>query len=536
MNKSNAVILCRISDQKQEDGYSLDAQERFGIEYCSKKNFNVLKIFRFIETGSKVGKRHKFDSMMDYLKAQIQKQKTNDPLHLIVEKPDRLTRNFTNREQMQFFVMLGKLEIHYYKDRKVMDKNCSPADIFADDMMTSVSKYMALNTAREVKKGMAEKARTGWFPGRPPLGYKYIRDGNLDRHGRQAARIIIDEETKLIVHRIFELRAVEKYSYESIGSIIRTEFQSQLGQRKYKFNKSSIEAILLQPFYSGNFQWDGEMFQGKHDLFVPPSWIEIAQGKMRGKTKNLTSLGSFNLFLKCDVLECGCYLTYDPKKKKNRKTGEEHTYHYYRCTDGRGVHKRLGLKQVNVAEEKIWEQLGSIIEEATLPVEIVDILLVQLSERDHKVQQDFKKTHEEIKRALELLIIKQSEIYDDMKKGLIDEEDFKLLKDKTKEEIQILKMKLENNYEGEKEKVRQRMESTIELVKDMKSNWNLAAPSDRLLLVKKVLSNLTVNGASLRYDLKKSFGILAQIKNKGTVDKWWPRGESNSHALAGTGF
>lgn len=375
MNKSNAVILCRISDQKQEDGYSLDAQERFGVDYCSKKNFNILKIFRFIETGSKVSKRHKFDSMMDYLKAQIQKQRTNDPLHLIVEKPDRLTRNFTNREQMQFFVMLGKLEIHFYKDRKVMDKNCSPADIFADDMMTSVSKYMALNTAREVKKGMAEKARTGWFPGRPPLGYKYTRDGGLDRHGRQEARIIIDEETKQIVQRIFELRAVEKYSYESIGSVIRKEFQCQLGQRKYKFNKSSIEAILLQPFYGGNFQWDGEMFQGKHDLFVPSSWIEIAQGKMRGKSKNLTSLGSFNLFLKCDVPECGCYLTYDPKKKINRKTGEERIYHYYRCTDGRGVHRRLGIKQVNVAEEKIWKQLESVIEEATLPAEIVDILL-----------------------------------------------------------------------------------------------------------------------------------------------------------------
>ncbi len=65
------------------------------------------------------------------------------------------------------------------------------------------------------------------------------------------------------------------------------------------------------------------------------------------------------------------------------------------------------------------------------------------------------------------------------------------------------------------------MKFTIELVKDMKLNWSSEALSDRLVLVKKVLSNLTVNGASLRYDLKKSFGILAQIKNKDAIDKWW---------------
>lgn len=170
MSRENAIVLSRISDAKQEDGYSLDVQERLGIEYCQKKSFNVLQAFRFVETGSKVNKRNKFDAMMEFIKAQIGKQKSSSPLHLIVEKPDRLTRNFTNKEQLQFFVLTGGLQIHYYKDRRVVDKNCSPADIFTDDMMTSVSKYIALNIAREVKKGLLEKARNGWYPAHPPAG------------------------------------------------------------------------------------------------------------------------------------------------------------------------------------------------------------------------------------------------------------------------------------------------------------------------------------------------------------------------------
>src|SRR3989338_1974610 len=170
----DAILLCRISDEKQKDGYSLEAQERIGREYCKTKGFNITNRFRFVETGSKSQDRKKFDGMMGFIGEYV--LKSTRPLHLVVEKSDRLTRNFTNREQLQFFVMSGKLVIHYYKDRRILDKNCSPADIFTDYIMTSVNKYMALNTARETRKGMKEKAKNGWFPGRAPLGYKNIRD------------------------------------------------------------------------------------------------------------------------------------------------------------------------------------------------------------------------------------------------------------------------------------------------------------------------------------------------------------------------
>ena len=118
----DSILLCRISDLKQDDGYSLDAQERFGKEYCQKNGFTLRQTFRFVETGSKSHKREKFDGMMDYIRDYANASK-NKTLNLVVEKPDRLTRNFTNREQLQFFVMTGRLVIHYYKDRRIFDRN-----------------------------------------------------------------------------------------------------------------------------------------------------------------------------------------------------------------------------------------------------------------------------------------------------------------------------------------------------------------------------------------------------------------------------
>lgn len=65
--------------------------------------------------------------------------------------------------------------------------------------------------------------------------------------------------------------------------------------------------------------------------------------------------GPFSQLITCAVPGCGCQIIYDPKKKFNCTTGQEREYHYYHCTDGKGVHKRLGIPQMNVAEEKIWK-------------------------------------------------------------------------------------------------------------------------------------------------------------------------------------
>ncbi len=531
MKKDNAVILCRISDQKQDDGYSLDAQERFGIEYCQKRGFNIIEKFRFVETGSKVGKRHKFDSMMDFLKDQIGKSKDKSPIHLVVEKPDRLTRNFTNREQLQFFVMTGKLEIHYYKDKRIVDRNCSPADIFTDDMMTSVSKYIALNIAREVKKGLLEKARNGWYPAHPPAGYKYTRDnGSVGKHGRKEARIIVDQEMKPIVYRIFELRAVEKMSYMSISDTIVKEFSLDR-RKKYKFSKSSIEHILFNPFYTGYFYWQGEKYQGKHELFVPQSWVELAQGKMRGTPLSNTYVGTFSYLFKCAVPECGCQIIYDPKVKTNKATGAKKDYHYYHCTDSKGVHKRSGIPQINISEDKIWQQLESSVQNFSITEAMAVEVAQRIDEMSAQEIEEYKKEYFASKERLEMLVRRQDGLYDDYAKGLIDEEDFRRLKEKMKDEAHVVKSKLENDYLKVQEKVRVGLQFTLELAKDAELNWKMATPSERLVLLKNVHSNFLLDGLTVRYDLKKVFRVLAQIKLNGVSKKWCA-----SHRSRRTGF
>lgn len=58
-----AVIFCRVSSDKQEDGHSLDTQMQLNREYCKKYNFEIIKEISIVE--SSMGDRPKFDNAND---------------------------------------------------------------------------------------------------------------------------------------------------------------------------------------------------------------------------------------------------------------------------------------------------------------------------------------------------------------------------------------------------------------------------------------------------------------------------------------
>jgi len=134
-------------------------------------------------------------------------------------------------------------------------------------------------------------------------------------------------------------------------------------------------------------------------------------------------------------------------------------------------------------------------------------------------------------------LLKALATFQDMKKSRnpsfkADEDDFRRLKAKTKEEIQTLKAKLENDYQSVQQLVQERLKFTLELAKDAESNWKMATPTDRVVLLKSVLWNFSLDGLNVRYDLKKPFALLSQIKTKATLEKWCPARDLNPHACA----
>ena len=418
--KPKAFLLNRISSEKQEDGYSLSAQSKNGKFYALTAGLEIIYEDSIVETASKFDKRSKFDNFIKHLDGAI--KKSTEPIHLIVEKPDRLTRNFTNRERLQAYVVLGKLIIHYYKEKIIIDHNCTAAEIFTEDIQVAISKYQAGNTKREVLKGMLEKAEQGIFPSRPPLGYKNDRTGEVNSSGRKRAYIIVDPDIRNVraVQRIFELRATTSYSYHEIAVQIKTE-NLLPPMRALHFTKPCVEKILKNPFYTGKFLWMGKEYQGNHPQIIPREHLRAVFNRELGRFSRRPK-GSMSSFLRCGDVECKCQIIYDPKRKNNKTTGELKVFHYYHCSDGKRIHRDAGEKQVNINEVNIFDQFSLVIRNIAITEDLASAISAALKKTHDKAVAAHKQTMESYKRAIKDTEAKEDTAYQDLKSGLLLED------------------------------------------------------------------------------------------------------------------
>src|SRR5205823_3763146 len=154
---TGAVLYARVSSREQQkEGYSLDAQRKLLLGYARDKGFDVSREFVDIESAKDTG-RKEFGEMLRFLETSSQSR------IVLVEKTDRLYRNF--RDSITFEELIEKkgLELHLVKEGQVIRRDSRPQDRFIHDIHTSVSSYYSRNLREEVKKGMREKAEQGIF-------------------------------------------------------------------------------------------------------------------------------------------------------------------------------------------------------------------------------------------------------------------------------------------------------------------------------------------------------------------------------------
>ena len=70
--------------------------------------------------------------------------------------------------------------------------------------------------------------------------------------------------------------------------------------------------------------------------------------------------------------------------------------------------------------------------------------------------------------------------------------------------------------------------TVLELARDAKSLWKVKSPKERKEFLSAILSNPVLDGATVRYDLKKPFAVLLKMAANGEKEKWCSRRDSNS--------
>ncbi|MCL4748601.1 MAG: recombinase family protein, partial [Myxococcales bacterium] len=159
-----AMLICRISDKKQKDGVSLDAQERAATDYAQDVSLEVVAARPFQESAKKSALRAEFHAAI----AEARKQNIK---HLVFSFWDRITRNFTDAELLEEMIRDDEITLHIAAGRTVLHSQSDDSEFFMFDINVAQAKQDNRLRRRKTIDGMEQRCRNGWYPSKPPWFY-----------------------------------------------------------------------------------------------------------------------------------------------------------------------------------------------------------------------------------------------------------------------------------------------------------------------------------------------------------------------------
>lgn len=394
---NHAVIYARVSSKDQEtEGFSIPAQLKALHEYAAKHHLNVIQEFTDVETAKKTG-RPQFNAMLVLLKKDKQIQ------HVLVEKTDRLTRNFFDFAVIEELIKTTHLQLHLIKENQVISKNSRANDRLQQGFKLLIAKNSSENLSEEVVKGMDQKAAQGLYPSGAPFSYLNVRDAGK-------SIIKIDPQAAPYLIKMFELYATGSYSLSTLHKKMIDE--GMVYKNGKKFHISNLEFILKNPFYTGVFIWKGKLYENaQHEALISKELFQRVQNILTNpyKSKSRKELFPFTNLISCGL--CGCKFTAELKKEK---------YIYYHCSKSKGKCQQDYLRQ-----ETIDDLFTQLLEKIQINEEVRSIIMKTLRESlKHKIEYH-NNLIDQLTQQIKRLQNRIDQAYLDKLDGLIDETTWK---------------------------------------------------------------------------------------------------------------
>ncbi|MCA9381067.1 recombinase family protein [Candidatus Dojkabacteria bacterium] len=325
MNVNTAYLVARVSDRSQEAGYSLSSQERLLMEYASRNNLQVVKLFKLSETASKANERKVFEQIFKDLHK-------NKIFNLVFEKVDRSTRSFKWLVKFyDWFESDERRKLHLVYDNIILHKNSRSQDKLNYDMKVVWAKNYSDNLSEEVKKGHREKIRQMKYPGPVKFGYESIDNINKEYipHPKLSKKIT----------KCFKLYSTGK---SSIADICIESFKFGLKTKEgNKLSSSRMHNILKDPFYYGYFRWNGKIYCGTHVPLISKDLYLKVQNILKRRTYSRYMKHNYLLQGKVVCGECGYTISWYQKKG----------HIYGKCSHFKECNQTINAREDRVEEE-----------------------------------------------------------------------------------------------------------------------------------------------------------------------------------------
>ena len=477
-----SVLYARVSTKEQADeGYSLPSQVKLLKEYAFKKDIKIAKQFTISESASGKQMREKFNEMMSYV------QDKNIKI-ILVEKVDRLTRNFKDAIIVNDWLEQDEnRQVHFVKQGLVLHANSKSNDKFQWDIHLVLARNYINNLSEEVKKGQLEKLKQGWYPCKPPLGYKTIGEKGHKIH-------VQDKNTAHYIQKMYKLYATGNYTISKLVEIMYEHgLRSKTGKR---IEKSRIHGMLRDCFYCGKMTWNNIEYQAKHEPILSQDlWQKVQDVLTR---ENSGGKYRKHFYYLRGLISCGlCNYSITAEKQKGHV--------YYHCTGFDKICNNRKYVQEQVLEDQLLQGFDKIqIKNQRLLNWVKKALKESHADEmsyHNKCFDSLNKRYNQIQKRLDML-------YDDKLDGKITEDFYnRKFKQYSEEQdailIQLKKHKNSNINYFELGSL------LLEVASRSAEIFKKAQDQEKRELINLVFSNLSLNGEELRYSYKPAFKILA---------------------------
>ena len=485
--RKHAVIYARVSSKEQEkEGFSIPAQLKLLNEYASANNLAVLQKYVDVETAKQTG-RAAFGEMIAYLKAHPAVRV------MLVEKTDRLYRNLKD------WVTVDELdvEMHFPKEGVVLSRKSRSSEKFMHGIKVLMAKNYIDNLSEEARKGMQEKAEQGIWPTKCPLGYR-----NITRPDGKKI-IATDPPIAPLIAKLFEWYA---HGDISLKEAARKARAAGLVYPKSgaKVPVSTVHTILRNRLYTGWFEWNGKLIQGRHEALVSVELWERVQGVLDGRSAKKAKRGrhdfAFSGLIEC--AQCGCAVVGEIKKQR---------YVYYHCTGyaDKCQGNPASCRRKHVREEALEAQFTELLGRLKLDDEVLewvrDALHASHADERREHEEAIKRHQAEYKRLNERI----HAMYVDKLDGIVDASFFERLSNQWREEQNRCQREIERLQAADRSYMDEGVQ-LFEVARNAQRLFEKQKPREKRRLLSFLLSNCTWRDGEVVATFRQPFDLLAE--------------------------
>lgn len=487
-----AVVYTRVSTEEQTKGYSLDGQERIDRDFAASLGYEVINVFREEGISAKDLNRPQLQNLMSWVREHAAEVDA-----VVFWKWERISRG-TEYD----YAVLGR----FFDECKVAPLSATECneDSPEGELLRWITKGTALYERRKISQrtamGMEQKAREGIIPCKAPIGYKNYTLPD------EKKIVIVDEEKAPFIKRAFELYATGNYSLKRLGDTLYLDGfrHPKTGE---KFPPRKFEWMLHNPFYIGRFEWSGEWYEGSHTPIISKELFYRVQARFNDidRTKKHDVKFAYTGLIKC--AECGCYLTAEFKRGKNKKGH----YIYYHCANSKGVHKSLKCHR----EEKFDNTFANILETIHLEQKHIEHIRHLASEYLNEFIEYEQRVVDDIKQRIDVITKRIKNSYIDKLEGRIpagmSEAEFNSLHKEWQEEKDRLIIRLGEANISSKH-VYQKIEKVLRFSEHLPELFLKAEPEEKKLIISTMTKSVKFDGENLIVNLKDTFKALQNVK------------------------